>query len=126
MKFWLSICFIALSVKAFSQEKTMAGIVFDKSNKFRVAKVVVKNITTGESVYDNLNGVFNITAQNGDRLIFSQQEHLSDTIQVQNHTPLAIYMKKVAILLKEVTILDTLQDPLKKMIQILAGNFSES
>ena len=73
MKFWLTICLLALCVKAFSQEKAMAGIVFDKANKIRVAKVVVKNLNTGESVYDNLNGVFQIDAKPGDQRTEQQQ-----------------------------------------------------
>jgi hypothetical protein len=116
MRFTALLLFCLLSLKALAQETTVAGIVFDADSKERVARVKVLNINTGKSVYDNLNGVFNIEAQTGDQLIFSQQEHLSDTIKVQNHVPIAVYMKKVAILLQEVTITDTLQDPLRKMM----------
>jgi len=115
MKFWLSICLLALSVKAFSQEKTMAGIVFDKSNKFRVAKVVIKNLTSGESVYDNLNGVFSINAVTGDELVFSKADYYDDTVKIESHIPIAVYMTKPPNQLKEVTIRDTALSPEKKL-----------
>jgi hypothetical protein len=115
MKFWLFLCFVALSVKAFSQERVMAGIVFDKSNKFRVAKVVVKNLTTGESVYDNLNGVFSINAGTGDLLVFSKSDYYDDTVKVENHIPIAVYLSKPPNQLREVTIRDTAMTPEKKL-----------
>jgi hypothetical protein len=111
------ILFCLLSIKAIAQETTLAGIVFDADSKDRIARVNVLNLNTRVSVYNNLNGVFSIEAKTGDRLVFSQPEHIADTISVQNHIPLAIYMKRISILLREVTIADTLQDPLKKLME---------
>jgi hypothetical protein len=107
--------FFIISKTVFAQETSVAGIVFDTDSKDRIARVNVLNLTTGTSVYDNLNGVFNIDAKPGDRLVFSQTEHLADTIKILNYVPMAIYLKRAAIQLKEVTVFDTLLDPQKRM-----------
>lgn len=115
MKFWFSIVFVAVSIKGFSQEKAVAGIVCDRLTQNRIAKVIVQNTTTGQEVYNNLNGVFTIDAQPGDILIFSKQEYINDTIKVVSHIPIAVYMNKGAIQLREVTIRDTALNPEKKL-----------
>jgi hypothetical protein len=115
MKFWLIILFVFLSVKCFSQQKAIAGIVFDKDNKTRIAKIIVQNQNTGQEVYNNLNGVFTIDADPGDVLIFSKQDYISDTIKVENHIPIAVYMGRIAVQLREVTIRDTAPTPEKKL-----------
>lgn len=101
--------------KLFAQETSVAGIIFDVDSKDRLSRVNVKNLTTGADVYNNINGVFTIDAQTGDKLVFSQWEHLPDTIKVQNYVPLAVYLKRVSIQLKQVNIFDTLMDPKKRM-----------
>jgi hypothetical protein len=117
MKIRVIILFSILSVKCFSQENSIAGIVFDKDSKGRLAKIVVKNVTSGLQVYNNLNGVFTINAQNGDMLIFSKQDYINDTVKVDNHMPIAVYMGKEAIQLREVTIRDTAPTPEKKLAE---------
>ncbi len=115
MRFWLIVLFVALSVKCFSQEKAIAGIVFDKDSKIRLARIFIQNTHSGETGYDNLNGVFTINAEIGDQLIFSKADYISDTIKVESHIPIAIYMRKIAIQLREVTIRDTALTPEKKL-----------
>lgn len=115
MKPWLFLLFFTITFNCFSQERTVAGIVFDKENQERIASVNVRNITTGFSVYNNLKGEFKINAKAGDELIFSRQEYHSDTIKVQNNAPLAIYMARLAIQLKQVNISDTLLSPEKRL-----------
>jgi hypothetical protein len=115
MKPVLILFFCILSVKALAQETSVAGIIFDEHNKERIARVNVLNLTTNQYVYNNINGVFTIEAKLGDKLVFSQIEHLADTITIKNYVPLAIYMKRVAIQLKQVNIFDTINDPEKRM-----------
>jgi hypothetical protein len=115
MKSVLISIFCILSIKALAQETSVAGIIFDEHSKDRLARVNVLNLTTNQYVYDNLNGVFAIEAKPGDKLVFSQTEHLADTIIVKNYVPLAIYMKRVSIQLKQVNIFDTINDPEKRM-----------
>ena len=103
------LCMIAID--GFSQEKTIAGIVFDKNSKDRIAKINVVNISTGKSVYNNLNGVFTIDAQPGDELVFKKQDYYNDTIKIESHLPLAIYLSRTAIQLQEVTIKDSVLNP---------------
>src|SRR6185312_6417388 len=89
----LFLCLLIVSARGFCQEKTISGIVFDKVNKDRIASVNVRNTTTGRSVYNNLKGEFTIEASEGDELVFSKQGFHADTVKVQNHTPLAIYLE---------------------------------
>ena len=115
MRTGLALCFFLTAVKCFSQEKTVAGIVFDKESNARVASVNIHNITTGIALYDNLKGEFSIKAVAGDQLVFTRQEYRPDTIKVKNNGPLAIYMARSAIQLKLVTIHDTLLSPEQRL-----------
>jgi hypothetical protein len=115
MKVRIFLCFFIITIKCFSQEKVVTGIVFDKESKDRIASVNIRNITTGLSVYNSLKGEFKINAQEGDQLVFLRQEYHSDTIKVQNNSPLAIYMTRLAIQLKEVTVHDSLLTPEERL-----------
>lgn len=114
--------FVGLTLQGFSQEKTVAGIVFDKNGNDRIAKVNIINITTGKAVYNNLNGVFTIDAEPGDQLVFSKQDYFLDTVRINNRLPLAIYLRRSSIELSEVIIRDTLRNPR----QILAKSKEEN
>lgn len=100
-----------MAINGFAQEKSVAGIVFDKNSQDRIARVNVVNISTGKSVYNNLNGVFTIEARPGDQLVFKKQDYYNDTIKIESHLPLAIYMRRTAIQLREVTIKDSVLNP---------------
>lgn len=116
MKWRLFLFVLLIAVKGFSQEKFVAGIVFDKDTRARVAAVNIRNLTTGIAVYNSLKGEFKIDAKPGDRLVFSKQEYyLPDTITVQSNAALAVYMAHTAIQLKEVTIHDTILSPDKRL-----------
>lgn len=117
---------MVFSIKAFSQEKAIAGIVFDKNSKARLAKIVVQNSNSGVSVYNNLNGVFTIDAEPGDVLIFSKQEYISDTIKVQSHIPIAVYMSRSSIQLREVTIRDTALNTPEKRLAATKREYSKA
>jgi hypothetical protein len=114
MKKWLFLFICMLSVRAFAQQMQVEGIVFDKESKDRIAKVNVLNTTTGKSVYNTLKGEFSIDAQPGDVLIFTKADHYNDTLKVQSNNALAVYMKRSAIMLKEVYIRDTVLTPEKQ------------
>ena len=122
IKIGLLLLFSISTLTGFSQEKSIAGIVFDKSSKDRIAKVNVLNLNTGISVYNNLNGVFTIDAQPGDELVFKRQEYYSDTIKIESYIPLAIYLGRSSITLPEVTIRDSALTPLKRYARIKAEN----
>ena len=115
MKLWMLLFFCTLSVTVFAQQKTIEGIVFDKESKDRIAKVNVLNITTGKSVYNTFKGEFKIDAKPATYLIFTKVDHYADTLKVQNNTSLAVYMKRTAIQLREVTIRDTMLSPQKQL-----------
>jgi hypothetical protein len=116
MKFWLCFCLIIITLKCFSQEKPVAGIVFDKDSKDRVASVNIHNITNGQAVYNNLKGEFKINAAKGDRLVFTKQNYHNDTTIVVGDTSLAVYLSRLAIQLKEVTVHDNALTPEKRLL----------
>jgi hypothetical protein len=107
--------FILVSIKLLAQETSVAGIIFDTDSKGRLSRVNILNLTTGTSTYNNINGVFNIDARPGDKLVFSQVEHFADTVLIKSYIPLAIYMRRIAIQLKQVNIFDSLPDPQKRL-----------
>lgn len=115
MKPVLIFFFTLISIKALAQETSVAGIIFDADSKDRLSRVNVANLNTGSNTYNNINGVFTIEAKPGDRLVFSQVEHFADTITVKDYIPLAIYMRRIAIQLKQVNIFDSLPDPQKRL-----------
>ncbi len=115
MKPWLFLCFILAASNCFSQTKTIAGIVFEKENKERVAAVNIHNTTNNVSVYNSLKGEFKIAAKAGDQLIFTKVGFHPDTVRVKNDSTLAVYMVRLAIQLKEVTVRDSLLTPEQRL-----------
>lgn len=108
MKLWLLfiLCLPALTV--FAQDKPVAGLVFDKTTKERIAKVNIRNLRNGQSVYNNLKAEFKILAQSGDALVISKQNYFSDTLKVPANLDMAVYLKASSIMLKEVNVRDTI------------------
>ena len=107
----LFFCFSLISLKGFSQQITVSGIVFDKENKERIASVNIRNITANTADYDNLKGEFKIIAKAGDKVVFSRQDFHNDTIRIKDTAQLAVYMSHIAIQLHEVTVRDSLNSP---------------
>jgi len=103
------------AIKCFAQQKPIEGIVFDLVSKERVASVGIHDITNGISVYNNLKGVFSINAKEGDQLVFTRQDYHPDTIIIKDRQALAVFMVRVAIQLKEVTVHDSLLTPEKRL-----------
>lgn len=97
-------------MRSFAQDK-LSGIIFDTDSKDRLSRVSITNVSSGFFVFDNLNGVFEIEAKIGDKLIFSQAEHHPDTLIVKSFTPIAVYLKSTSIHLKPVNIFENKLDP---------------
>ncbi|AMR30949.1 hypothetical protein A0256_05665 [Mucilaginibacter sp. PAMC 26640] len=116
MKLWFPLLFCILCTSAFAQQKEIKGIVFDKESNARIAKVNVRNIGTGQSVYNNLKGEFSINATSGDQLVFSKPDHHTDTLVIKNYSPLAVYLRPLAIQLQQVTVRDTLLNPQRRYL----------
>lgn len=96
---------------AFAQQKFTEGLVFDAVTKDRIAVVQIVNLRTGETMYNNLNGVFKVTSQPGDDLVFSKADYFNDTIHVLNEMAQIVYLKPTGITLKEVNIYNTVSSP---------------
>ena len=115
MKYVPFLCLFLITFGCFAQDKTVAGIVFEKENKDRIAAVDVRNITTGVSIYDNLKGEFKIAAKEGDLLVFTKIDFHPDTVKILSNAPLAIYMARIAIQLNEVTVHDSVLTPEQRL-----------
>ena len=115
MKFWLLLVFCFTTVLCFAQDKPVAGLVFDKTTKERIAKVNIRNLRNGQSVYNNLKAEFKIMAQPGDALVFSKLNYFNDTIKVQANGDMAVYIKAKSIVLKEVNVRDTVLTAQQKL-----------
>ena len=110
------ILFFLCSLNIFAQERSLDGIVFDRSSKDRIAEVNIINMATGKSIYNNLKGEFIINAHIGDKLIFTKLNYHPDTVKVQSFTSLAIYMQPLSIQLKEITIHDSTLTPEQQLL----------
>lgn len=115
MKPRLFLLLLFFTLKGFAQPKPLEGIVFDKESKERIASVNIHDLTNGIAIYNNLKGEYQIIAAEGDLLVFSKQNYRSDTIKVQSNEPQAIYMARLAIQLKEVTVHNTNLTPDQKL-----------
>ena len=101
---------------ALAQERTVQGILFEKESKERIASVLVRNISSQKSTYNSLKGDFRISVKDGDTLVFSKQNFHPDTIKILSGTSeMAVYLERVAVQLREVTIRDTLFNPEKRL-----------
>jgi hypothetical protein len=94
---------------------TIEGIIFDHDTKDRVARTIIFNITTKKFWYNNLKGEFKVDANPGDKLVFSKQDYLPDTVLIKNNANIAVYLQRTAIMLHEVTINDSLHTPLQRL-----------
>jgi hypothetical protein len=107
MKWRLVLLLLAICARGLAQDKTLAGIVFDKDTRDRIASVRVLNVNSGVVVYNNLTGGFKIAAKPGDKLVFSRFDYHTDTVNIHGDTSLIIYMARLAIMLREVSIRDS-------------------
>jgi hypothetical protein len=98
-------------LQTFAQQRFTEGLIFDAVTKDRIAVVYITNLRTGQSMYNNLNGVFKVASEPGDRLVFSKMDYFNDTLRVANNMAQVIYLKRNGITLKEVNIFDTLSSP---------------
>jgi len=115
MKIGFIFCFLITSIDGFSQEKTVNGIVFDTDSKLRIASVNIHNITQGISQFNNLKGEYKIPAKAGDILVFTRQQYHPDTLKISDNGSQAVYMSRLAIQLKLVTVHDSLLTPEQRL-----------
>ncbi len=104
------------------QERSVSGVIADKSTQERIARVNVKNTRSGQAVYNNLKAEFTIKAEPGDVLVFSREGYYPDTVKLMNTSDLAVYLRPTAIMLREVTIRDSLSTPAQRLAKVRADN----
>ena len=101
------LCLIYCTFTAFSQEKSIGGIVVDKDSKFRLSRVNILNTRTQQKVFNNSKGEFFIDAKDGDMIISSLSGYKNDTIKIANQTALVFYLRRLSIRLPEVVFRDS-------------------
>jgi hypothetical protein len=111
---WCS-CFLCSFGKVYAQEKQIQGIVFDYATKERIARVLVSNNRTKANTFNNLKGEFTITLQLNDVLVFSKTGYFNDTVKITSIQSLPVYLKRSSIVLREVTIKDSVLNAQKKL-----------
>lgn len=87
-----------------SAQKNVEGIVSDLNTKQRIARVVIKNIRTNLSVFNNSKGEFSIFASQGDTLIASSKEYFADTVVVGHSAVVLFHLKRESIYIGEVAV----------------------
>ncbi len=103
-----ALTFLIFSFVAYSQTTTeVGGIVFDRDTRFRINRVIITNLNTQESVFNNNKGEFFIKASIGDVLTSKLQGYKSDTLKFTGQTSLIIYLKRLSIPLPEVIFKDS-------------------
>jgi hypothetical protein len=117
---------LLLFIKGFSvvaQDKTTVpstgnfqGIVIDNDTRERLAVVVIHNLNNHKLWYNTLKGEFKIDAQVGDKLVFTKQDYRPDTLLVGSMANIIVYMQRLAIMLREVTITDSMHTPLQRLL----------
>ncbi|WP_299286963.1 hypothetical protein [uncultured Mucilaginibacter sp.] len=108
IRYWLWLfCFFVFFGKVYAQEKQIQGIVFDYNTKERIAKVFVTNTRTKANIYNNLKGEFTVNVRLNDVLIFAKTGYFNDTVKVTALQTLPVYLKRSSIVLREVTIKDS-------------------
>lgn len=120
---WCS-CFLLIFGKVYAQEKQIQGIVFDQSTKERIARVLVSNNRTKANTFNNLKGEFTITARLNDVLVFSKTGYFNDTVKITALQSVPVYLKRSSIVLREVTIKDTVLSA-EKQLQATKREFSQ-
>ncbi len=116
-KFWVIALLLGLhSFHAFSQDKQVQGLVIDQYSKERIARVSITNLASGITYYNDLKGEFKLTALPGDKLVFVKEYYFNDTVQVKNYDNLIIYLARNSIMLREVTIRDSLHTPMQQLM----------
>jgi hypothetical protein len=120
MRSGLLLFFCGLVFNVYAQDKPspasqVEGIVFDKDTKDRVARTNINNTTTGKSFYNNFKGEFKVDAKPGDKLVFTREDYVPDTLMVKDMGNMVVSLQRLAIPLREVTIRDSLATPLQRL-----------
>lgn len=92
-------------------QQSVQGIVFDRDSKQRLTRVYIYNTRTHKGFYNNSRGEFITDAAKGDTLVAALQGYAVDTATVKSESTILIYLKRNAIVLRDVSITDTVNSP---------------
>ncbi len=102
--FILILLFFCFAIKASGQQAfNIRGVVSKNLSTERIAKVVIKNLSSNDIIESDDLGWFNIKAAVGDTLLFSKNGYTAQKIAIKGVGDLPVYMQPV-INLDEVTI----------------------
>ncbi|MGC4040265.1 MAG: TonB-dependent receptor plug domain-containing protein [Flavobacterium sp.] len=102
---WIFTLLLALSMQfSFAQEKTVTGVVSDKTGPIPGANVVVKG-STSRSAQTDFDGKYSIKASQGEVLVISFTGYSNSTITVGAANTYNVSLKQADIKLEEVVIL---------------------
>ncbi|MBP3944220.1 hypothetical protein J5U18_11755 [Sphingobacteriaceae bacterium WQ 2009] len=105
MKTSYYILFLLFFCRTAAVAQEVEGIVFDKRTKQRIAQVMIHNINTGISVFNNTRGEFTLKAAQGDILITAVKGYFPDTIRIANEPVLMVALNRESIYIDEVSVI---------------------
>ena len=111
----ISLLLLHVTCTAFTQEKTVQGIIFDRDSKLRITRVYLYNMRTHTGFYNNTKGEFTTKAMLGDTLVAAVHGYSVDTLVIPKANVVLFYLKRNSIQLEEVTVNDTLLSPDKRL-----------
>lgn len=80
------------------------GIVFDRDTGQRVGKVLLTNLSTQESIFNNARGEFNLAIKKGDILVSTKDNYYKDTLVYTGQDVLIIKLKRATIYIDPVSV----------------------
>lgn len=101
---WIFTLLLAVSMQfSFAQEKTVTGVVSDKSGPIPGANIVVKGTT--RSTQTDFDGKYSIKAKQGEVLLISFTGYTNSTITVGAASNYNVSLKESSVILEEVVVL---------------------
>lgn len=107
--------FFIITSTAFAQQKTVQGIVTDKSSNQRLAKVYIYNTRNDDGLYNNNKGEFSTIAIPGDTLVAALAGYAIDTLVYKGQPALYFQLSPLFIRLHEVKIIGAKPTPRERL-----------
>ena len=105
-----------------AQQKPLQGLVIDRESNQRLAKVFIKNLRSGDGLYNTTKGEFNTYAKIGDVFVAALSGYKPDTIIYNGQPAIYFQLKSIGIRLKDVQIQKKKMTPQEKYEETLQDN----
>lgn len=114
LRYVFTILVLFFSVAAFAQEREIEGMIIDKETQFRITRVKISNLNSKRQIFNDSRGEFRIAVKNGEKILAEADGYYKDTLIYSGQSVLIFRLKKMAILLKEIEVKDSVTTARKK------------